>query len=88
MFAADLHNLTLDLRRLRDHDLAPAEKLRILKEHFGETPANYAFNTYGKAQELAKAQGRTQVSSLGKIGIVSAGAASLPKRTNFGGDPV
>tara|TARA_R110001599_G_scaffold5191_2_gene26052 strand:+ start:1732 stop:3024 length:1293 start_codon:yes stop_codon:yes gene_type:complete len=88
MSAADLYNLTLDLRRLRDHDLAPAEKLRILKEHFGETPANYAFNTYGKAQELAKAQGRTQVSSLGKIGIVSAGAASLPKRTNFGGDPV
>nr|WP_321510250.1 nucleotidyltransferase [uncultured Hyphomonas sp.] len=88
MFAADLRILTHDLCRLRDEDLTPAEKLRILKEHFGETPANYAFNAYGKAQESARSQGRTKVSPSGKVGILAASAASLPKRTNFGGDPV
>lgn len=88
MFAADLRILIHDLCRLRDEDLTPAEKLRILKEHFGETPANYAFNAYGKAQESARSQGRTKVSSSGKVGILAASVASLPKRTNFGGDPV
>lgn len=84
-FAADLHDLVQDLRRLRDQDLSPAERLKILKEHFGETPANYAFDSYGKAQQLARAQGRTQVLSSGKVGIISGAAAPLPKRTNFGG---
>lgn len=85
LFAADLNGLIQDLRRLRDHNLSPAERLEILKEHFGETPANYAFDVYGRAQERARAQGRTQVSSAGKVGIISGAAASLPKRTNFGG---
>lgn len=88
MFARDLRVLIHDLRRLRDEDLAPAEKLRILKEHFGETPANYAFNAYGKAQESTRSQGRTRVSSSGRIDVLAAGATSFPKRTNFGGDPV
>lgn len=85
LFAADLSGLAQDLRRLRDHDLSPAEQLKILKEHFGETPASYAFDTYGKVQERARAQGRTHVSSSGKVGILSGSAISLPKRTNYGG---
>lgn len=87
MFAADLQELVSDLTRLRDHNLSPADKLKILKQHFGETPADYAFKSYGKALESAREKGRTAVTAGGAVGIIPSSAPPIPKRTNYGGNP-
>lgn len=86
-YAADLQVMIADLTKLRDRDLTSAERLRILRAHFGETPAEYAFDQYGRSMEKARSEGRTTVAPSGRVAILTSSATSLPKRTNFGGEP-
>lgn len=87
IFAADMRELSGDLVKLRDQQLSAADRQNILKRHFGEIPTKFAFDEYGRFQENARAAGRTSVSQAGRVSILPATAVSLPKRTNFGGNP-
>lgn len=85
VFAEDLKELSDDLKRLRDNLLEPTEVLKILKKHFGEQPAQFAFKEFANALGEARRSGRTKVSQYGGVTLLSSSAPAVTKRTPDGG---
>lgn len=81
LYDGDLRRLIVALYRLRNENLALAEKLELLKALFGETAAHYAMDSQLEVQRKEMDAGRLHMGSKGKVAAAVAAPAIATARS-------